>query len=223
MWITRRRILGASLGGFALGSLGCGDDAGGTGGGGGGATSGATTGGGDDLADVLYEGEATDEALVELLASTPVDDASQSASFLTPAAGATLDPATVQTFTWAVGGTALRIAPVPAGSSRSARAAKRDVSWLERAAGVIFDVREAHAHGAPVNGRAYLLVFSTASDAKLLRVFTTELQYVPDTAAWEKLSAAGAVSVTITNAIFEQNRVAPEGGPFVGPALQLGG
>ena len=29
--------------------------------------------------------------------------------------------------------------------------------------------------------------------------------------------------ITITNAIFEQNRVAPEGGPFVGPALQLGG
>ncbi len=85
-------------------------------------------------------------------------------------------------------------------------------------------MREAHAHGAPVNGRAYLLTFMTASNAKLLRVFTTELQYLPDTAAWETLSGSvDAVGVTITNAIFEQNRVAQGGGPFVGPALQLGG
>ena len=79
-------------------------------------------------------------------------------------------------------------------------------------------------HGDPVNGRAYLVVFSTAADPELLRVFTTNLSYTPDATAWGTLTGAGeAVSVTITSAVFEQNRVAQGGGPWVGPAVTLGG
>lgn len=147
---------------------------------------GASTASGVDLADVIYEGAATDEALVELLAATPVEDATQAASFTEPADGAAIDPAAPPTFK--------------------------------------FDVGSVPRHGDPVNGRAFLLVFATEGDPQLLRVFTTGLSYTPDDAAWSKVSGAGgAVTVTITSAIFEQNRVAQGGGPWVGPAITLGG
>lgn len=162
----------------------CGDDTGAADGGGDG--DGGSTSSGGELDGVIYEGGASDEALLELLAATPVEDATQAAAFTAPAEGTALDPATVPTFTWEVGA-------VP-------------------------------RHGDPVNGRAYLLVFATASDAELLRVFTTELSYTPDANAWSTVTGAGAaVTVTITSAIFEQNRVTQGGGPWVGPPLGLGG
>ena len=166
---------------------GCGDDHGHEDEGGhghGGDTSSSTAGG--ELDGVIYEGAATDEALIELLAATPVDDATQAAGFTAPAEGSALDPAAPPTFTWEAGA-------VP-------------------------------RHGDPVNGRAYLVVFATATDPEVLRVFTTETSYTPDAAAWSTVTGAGAaVTVTITSAIFEQNRVAQGGGPWVGPPLGLGG
>lgn len=164
-------------------AVGCGDDHGHEDDGGHGGASTGTAGG--DLADVVYEGSATDEALVELLAASAVEDGAQAAALTAPAAGTALDPATVVDFTWEVGS-------VP-------------------------------RHGDPLNGRAYLVVFSTPASPELLRVFTTNLTYTPDADAWATITGAGeAVSVTITNAVFEQNRVAQGGGPWVGPTVTLG-
>jgi hypothetical protein len=79
-------------------------------------------------------------------------------------------------------------------------------------------------HGDPVNGAAYYLVFSTSGQPSLLRVFTTEETYAPDAEAWAAVTAPGTpVIVTITSAVFEQNRVAQGGGPWVGPTITLGG
>ena len=163
-------------------------------------TGGSTGSGADDLSDVIYEGGATDEALIALLAQTPKSDPAQAVGLVAPTEGETLGAATPFAFSWAVGS-----------------ASRRAPGALERAIGFLFRVREAHAHGTPISGRAYFLVCSTASNEKLLRVFTTALTYTPSADAWAKLVAAGApIRVDIVIAIFESNRVADGGGPYGG-------
>jgi hypothetical protein len=78
-------------------------------------------------------------------------------------------------------------------------------------------VPSAQAHGTPINGRAYFLVFSTAKSEGVLRVFTTRLDYTPDAAAWAKLRAAGGpITATALNAVFENNRVVVGEAPWEG-------
>ncbi|WP_437670923.1 hypothetical protein [Sorangium sp. So ce131] len=178
---------------------------------------------GPEIEDVVFEGGATDEALVALLAVAPKTEPSQATVFDAPEGGATLpgDAAPELTFhvAGAAQGSAPRIAPAlrlaaaaPAGRELGAGAR----AWAELAA-LLGPARAAEAHGTPVNGRAYFLVFSTAEREGLLRVFTTELSYTPDAAAWDKLrSAGGPITANVVNAVFESNRVAPGGGPFEG-------
>jgi hypothetical protein len=83
-------------------------------------------------------------------------------------------------------------------------------------------VRSAYAHGDPFTGTATYLVFSTDSDPKLLRVLTSEASYTPDAAAWDKLVAAGKpITLTLTGAEFETNRIAQDGGPYKGSSTQF--
>jgi hypothetical protein len=182
------------------------------------APAGAGGGGSDDLTDVIYEGGATDEALEALLAQTTEDDAAEGTRFLAPAEDAALDAATPASFEWAVGTTA-QSAPSP---TRPPASPAREEGLLERAVGVLLGVKTAHAHGTPVNGRAYFLVLGTASSPKLVRVFTTNLSYTPAAAVWQRLVDAGEpITGSITNAIFEDNRVAQGGGPFAGTELDF--
>lgn len=207
---SRRALLSLSLGASAgLLAVACSDDTtDGSGGAGGGSA--------EDISDVIFEGGASDEALLALLAQAAETDAAEGASFIAPEDDAALAAATAATFEWAVGSTA-RSAPAPSRERRP-----RQEGLLERAIGALLGVREAHAHGTPVNGRAYFLVFATASSPKLLRVFTTNLSYTPAAAAWQKLVDAGeAITISITNAIFEENRVAQDGGPFTGSDLHV--
>lgn len=163
-----------------------------------------------DLTGVIYAGAATDEALEALLLAAPKTDPAQAAAVDTPAAGATLPKDVPPTIEWHVSGSSA--AREPSAGERIARAAK--------AIGSFFGPREAWAHGAPVNGRAYLLVFSTPKSPELVRVFTTELSYTFDAANWTKLALTGEpVTLVVTNAIFEDNRVAQDGGPFTGNAV----
>jgi hypothetical protein len=89
--------------------------------------------------------------------------------------------------------------------------------------GALLGVREAHAHGAPISGRAYFLVFRTASEPELLRVFTMKLEYTPSADAWNLLAEAGEpIQVDVVSAIFDANDIAAGGGPFVGVPLHFG-
>lgn len=173
-----------------------------------------------DLADVIYEGGATDEALEALIAAGATSDAAQGTRFLTPAAGAVLDPSTPVAFTWAVGQTSAS-APEASPRGRGRSRARVSPSLVERAVGSLFGVRTAHAHGTPIDGRAYFLVFRTESNPRLLRVFTTRLEYTPSAEAWAKLTGegGGAITAEITGAIFEQNRIPQDGGPWLGETL----
>lgn len=212
-----RRSLGSSFrltALFAVSSLtfvasgwvvGCGDDTGGGNGGNG-------TGGQVSLAGVVYEGGATDEALEALVATPAKTVASEAAAFTEPADGAMvpIDPA--PTFKWAISGGGARLAPeellqLPGGHTET-----REPGFLER----FLHAREAHAHGVPISGRAYFVTFSDTSGAAVLRVFTQKLEYTPAADALEKLAVAGAVKAEVVNAIFEENRIVTDGGPFTG-------
>ena len=52
---------------------------------------------------------------------------------------------------------------------------------------------------------------------RFVRLFTTPFEYAPTSDVWNQFASAHDVSVTITNAIFEENLVAIDGGPFRGP------
>lgn len=159
-----------------------------------------------DIEGVLYAGQATDEALLALLRLEPQYNAAQTALIDSPASNASLPKSPAATFAWHIG--------------ESSAALNLDIKSWGASFASLWMPRKAHAHGAPVNGRAYFLVFSTPSKPKLLRVFTTELSYTPDAAAWATLSSSSEpISLTITNAVFENNRVAQDGGPFEGQAL----
>ena len=166
-----------------------------------------------DIEGVVYESLATDEGLVALLGQQAASDPAQNAIFDVPMANMSLPAASPATFAWHIGESATLWPP----SLHNWTLHK----WA-LAINANLGPRRAYAHGAPINGRGYFLVFSTPSAPKLLRVFTTELTYTPDATAWATLVSAGVpISLTITNAIFEDSRVAQDGGPFAGPAISF--
>ncbi|WP_437731008.1 hypothetical protein [Sorangium sp. So ce1335] len=176
---------------------------------------------GPELDDVIYEGGATDEALIVLLGAEPKDEPSQRTVFDAPEDGATLPGDAAPELAFRIAGGAQGAAPALRRAAGDAPAAQEPAAagspvWAELGA-LLGPARAARAHGTPVNGRAYFLVFSTPERAGLLRVFTTKLSYTPDAAAWDKLRAAGGpITVDVTNAMFENNRIVQGGGPFAG-------
>lgn len=216
-------LLGATV---VVAAPACGDDSSsGTGGGsgtGGHEEDGEDEDGEGELGDVVYEGGATDEALEDLLAGSAVSDPAETASFAQPTADAVLPAAAPATFSWAIpaGGSFFEL-PRPGADPTGARAPGAIERAATAALGVLLSgIPEAHAHGDPVNGRAYFVVFATSADPKLLRVFTTQTTYTPDDAAWTQLKSAGApITATLTSAVFESNRVGADGGPFSGGSV----
>ena len=200
----------------------CDDGAGGTGTGGG--------AGGSSHDDVIFEGGATDEALAALLAGEVTDDAAQAAYLTTPVEGASVPTSSPLTFAWRVG-------PPPSGALRTVPgrrfgngSPRPDVgpsrfSVLEPPSSPGGDLmawlapaRVAYAHGAPVNGRGYLLVIQDAEGRVLRRVFTLDLTHTPAVADWSTLTQTpGILRASVLGAVFEDNRVATDGGPWQGP------
>lgn len=187
-----------------------------------------------ELADVVYEGGTNDEALDQLLAGTPSQVPAQSAVFDTPADGAALPAATAPTFTWHTGPTgaleprrdprsralAVAVGRAPAWAFPSPAGAAPAAPLTGALAELLGPERAAQAHGAPLNGTAYLLVLSTPSNAKLLRVFTTATSYTADATAWGKVEGAGAaVTASVLTGIFDNNALAADGGPFAGTPI----
>ena len=185
-------------------TAGCGDDTGGT-------------GGAASTADVIFEAEATDEALEALLAASDVDDPTQAARLVAPSAGATLDASTPVTFSWTVGASA---SLVPA-RRRGHQGSDRAETWAELAA-LFGPVRVAHAHGTPVNGRGYFLVVEDADGNPVHRVFTLAFDHTPSASAWDALAAAPQpLRASVRSAIFENDRIATDGGPWSGQATEF--
>lgn len=197
---------------FASTAAGCGDDGTGSGG------SGSTTGSGG-VDDVVFEGGASDEALRELQSLTPSEDPSQRASFSTPEEAATLGAAAPVAFAWALPQEGARTPASPRlDLAPQSGTAERAGIWL--LGGLFAWVPDAHAHGDPVNGRAFHLSFSGSDGAVVLEVFTTFESYTPDQAAWDRLVAASdPLTASLVSAVFEGNRVSQDGGPFVGGQL----
>ena len=168
--------------------------------------------------DVLYEGEVTDEALISLVAAfdqgAPSNTPSQAATLDVPAADAMLPKTPIPTFTWHIG-TVTRLSPPRAPALLPVdRAPSRLVGPLLELLG---PERAAHAHGTPYTGTATWLVFSTDTDPKLARVLTSLTSYTPAQAVWDKMIAAGKpITVELVSALFIENRVAADGGPFQG-------
>lgn len=172
-----------------------------------------------ELADVLFEGTATDEALVALDAAmqqkAPVDDPAQ-APMLDMPTGAMLPKSPIPTFTWHTGTTA-RNAPHHHEAPALLRVPETQSPFRAGLADLFGPIKAAQAHGDPLVGPAAFLTFSTASDAKLTRVFTSLSSYTPSQEVWDKMVAANAeITLSLVGAEFDNNRIADSGGPFQG-------
>jgi hypothetical protein len=203
------------------------------------------------LADVVYQGEATDEALGAMLAATVKDDPTRAANFSWQSNGDQLPLSPIPLFCWHIGTTTARVDPgvdhheraldgspkigstveAPAfdaafprlappsdgGARSSLGAAARGLAEL-----LLSGVPTARAHGTPMSGPGFLLVFRTDKHPKLLRVFTSGTEYTPNDAAWKILTTTGElVHVDIENAEFDQNRIAQDGGPYTGSEISF--
>ncbi|MEZ4295843.1 MAG: hypothetical protein R3B70_12775 [Polyangiaceae bacterium] len=68
-----------------------------------------------------------------------------------------------------------------------------------------------------MNGTATFLVFSTKTDPKLVRVFTTDTTFTPGQATWDTLAGAGEeITLSLVAADFDNNRIADGGDPVQG-------
>ncbi|APR82978.1 Hypothetical protein A7982_08327 [Minicystis rosea] len=157
---------------------------------------------------VLYEGETSDEPLLTLLASKDSAEEGKGVVFDAPAVTEPLWAWTPPTFEWHVAGATSEVAP-------AAPAPRRHASG----SGLFGPIRAAHAHGAPLNGQAYFLVFSSPTQS-LLGVFTTKLEYTPSQEDWTLLGeAAQPITVNVLSGIFSDSELAEGGGPFLGTPL----
>lgn len=165
---------------------------------------------------VVFEGDANDEALAKLEASKPTTDVAKGPTFTSPSPDTKLPPTPLPTFAWKA-----------SVSAAVERPAKRAFAWSERVrppaplARFPFGAeRAAAAHGAPLNGRAYLVAFSAAGNEPVLRVFTSATTYAPDAAAWAKLrGATGTITATITTASYDVNNLVQDTPIVTGPPL----
>lgn len=193
---------------------------------------------GTAIADVLYEGGATDEGLEAVLDKTPVEDKARAARFLWPSNGEIVSTANAPIEIWWDLGTNADARPAPSPSlfappspidprwpvAPAAQHARIAPTFGERALDFLLGgVSTAHAHGTPMTGSGFFLTFSTPTNPKLLRVFTKSLGYVPDETKTALLTGqTEMITLTLVNAELVENRLAPDGGPFQTPVIEVG-
>lgn len=198
-----RTILGAWFLGFALTLAGCSDDA-----------DPPEEHGHDDVADVVYVGRTTDEALLYMLDRTPQDVESQRLVIDSPADGATLSKDAPETFSYHFAATGRAEPPRPPAGYVAPDWKRRVLTDFGNLFG---PVRDAHAHGTPFSGLAYYLELEDADGNRVLRVFTDETSYTPESTTWAALAElAQPLTLTIFTAVFEDNDVPAGGGPYLG-------
>lgn len=186
----------------------------------------------DEYADVIFGGGATDEALVALGSAldqkAPIEDPARAPVLDSPTASS-LPKDTIAEFAWHFGSAASRSVPVlkvpsppePPGPALL-RLASAERSMFEPLAELLGPPRAALAHGDPLNGTATWLVFATAKDPALVRVFTDQTTFLPGQETWDKLAAAGEeITLTLIAADFDNNRIADGGDPVIGTSFKL--
>ncbi|WP_373048676.1 hypothetical protein [Vulgatibacter sp.] len=154
------------------------------------------------LPAVVYDGDASDEAIERVWDKRCTAEAVAGAATLSePAAGAVVGSSVPATLRWEQA-----IAALPGGATR-----------LQAPAGVMpqlaFGLPLAWAHLPPVTGWVYLVEMKLA-DGSSLWLFTTERSWQPDPIAWRRLVGSGEVSVEITSTYLNQNVI--EEGPWLG-------
>ena len=177
------------------------------------------TGGAASRPDMVFEGDANDTALAAITAvDGPVNPATY-AVFDLPAEGAVYSDDLVPKFTWH-----MNTQPVPPPDAGAFFLLPAPGAPAARAVslGPLLDLfgkeRGAAAAGNAVNGLGYLLLFSTAKDSDLLRVFTTKTSYTPGPATLEIMRDVGeTIQVWILTGVFDNDALTSYGGPFRGP------
>lgn len=182
--------------------------------------------------DVLLEGDVTTETLVafsEALAQRGVVDTEfQKAVFDWPADGEIRPKSPPTPFCWHIG-------PI----SKKNNASSSGAHWAGLGSSKFFDPIESEGFAAPLrelfgaprqafaaeklyNGRGTFLVFSTKTNPKLLRIFTSAVVFHPSEAMWEEMAATGEpITATLTSATFQQGRIGPDDGPFSGSSITI--
>ena len=189
------------------------------------ATGGTSTGvgGAAPRADRVFDGDAYAQALAAIMAVQGPANPLTYAIFDLPAEGAVYSKDFVPKFTWHMNA---QPGPSPDGGTDSGAFLLRPAPAVRRASlGPLRDVfglfgkeRSAAADGNPVNGLGYLLLFSTAKNNDLLRVFTTKTSYTPGGGALEIMRNAGElIQAWILTGVFDNNALTSYGGPFRGP------
>lgn len=210
--MRKRSILSVGLAvvGFSVGLfVGCGDS-----------STDGSGGEGPDISDVIYEGGTNDEALEALLAAAPQDDAGKVPVVTWPLDGAEVPDDEIPWLGWQPA-SELAQGPAPRSPHRYGHVlspTSLEPSAVHQLLEPLFGgVRSAHAHGDPISGPAYFAVVSSESHPELVRVFTTEREYLPTEEVWEKIKAVKEpITVTVTAAEFDSNRIAQGGGPWKG-------
>lgn len=194
----------------------------------GGTSSASGTGGAGGASEqdvVVYEGEANDEALAALMAVEGPMNPTTYAVFDEPKEGVVIPSSPAPTFKWHLhtpSGT-----DTDAGTDSGTDAGAfllRPAALPQRQAlfgpllELIGNERTAEAHGTPLTGLGYLLLFSSEKNNDLLRVFTSKTTYTPGPGAMEILQGAeGVIQVWILTGAFDNNALTADGGPFRGP------
>ncbi len=166
--------------------------------------------------DVVFEGGTNEEALNAFLAATPTHDPTKTAVFDWPSDTEQLPASTPSSFCWHIGEPQGAWAPLP--DRLEPPAAPR--SPFE---GLFAGVPSAHAEALPLSGAAYYITFTDPDGNALLRGFTTATNFVPSQEAWAELDAADVpITVTVTWAEFDANRLREGGGPWSGEPITVG-
>jgi hypothetical protein len=173
-----------------------------------------------ELPQVIYAGATTDEALTRMLALAAEDVSTQHLLIDSPAPGASLPASESITLSFQQAAATLRI---PASNrQRNARGRAETRSPLTRFMAWLSPLGVAHAHGAPFNGVGYYLVLSDAAHQQKLRVFSDRRSYTIETPLGTALQAAKQpLTLTITKAVFEENEVTENGGPFLAGSVDF--
>ncbi|MBM4376224.1 MAG: hypothetical protein FJ095_14165 [Deltaproteobacteria bacterium] len=197
---------------------------------------------------VIFGAQTNDDALRTLLETLPVEDPTQAAYLTSPMTGIAQPTTLPLTFKWRVGpssswngrerregrftardslaGRAPLVAPagptlLPHAAPHARRASTADSrfpAWLHDLA----PVSVAHAHGSPINGRAYFLVVTDANGEPVYQVFTLGFENVLGESTREELALVPQpLRASVLNAVFDNDAIIPGGGPWRGPAIDV--